>query len=165
MCNCVALQTKILCAFLVWLLKLLCQAVITGLLASVICLRSKQLDCTHFLHGINTLVLALIAYNDIFHKNGCSLSIAGGNVLWKMVDLKCGPYDQRTLTELLYQFSDHHLKAQGTRWLMEEPVKRASSYMIRILHKSTNKYCWIIVSALAGNSQVGSSVQLHSSVL
>lgn len=82
MCKCKCDTSKILCTFLVWLLELLCQAVITGLLASVIHLRSKQLDCTQFLHGINTLVLALIAYNDIFDKNGSSLSIAGGNILW-----------------------------------------------------------------------------------
>ena len=71
-----------------------------------------------FLHGINTLVLALIAHKVIFDRKESSLSITGAieNVVQKMPGIRCRLYKTRTwntldegerFNELLYHFLSH----------------------------------------------------------
>ena len=111
-------ECKIVCSLLVWLLVFSCQAVITSLLAIIPLSHPVEEEATRlytFLHGINTLVLALIAYKVIFDRKESSLSINGAieNVVQKMPGIRCRLYKPRTwntldegerFNELLYHF-------------------------------------------------------------
>ena len=111
-------RCKIVCSFFVWLLVLGCQGVLTSLLAMMPLSHPVEEEATRlytFLHGINTLVLSLIAYKVIFDQKGSSLSITGAieNVVLKMPGIRCRLYESRTwnsldegerFNELLYHF-------------------------------------------------------------
>ena len=146
-CKCISkIPCKIVCAFLVWLLVLGCQAVTTSLLAFMPLSHPVQEEATRlytFLHGINTLVLALIAYKLILDKKGSSLSITGvmENVVQKMPGIQCHLYKSRTwedldegerFSELVYLFMSHlksHKNLEEQNWPIEteqatQPKKR-----------------------------------------
>ena len=139
-CKCISkIPCKKVCSFLVWLLVLGCQAVITSLLAIIPLSHPVEEEATRlytFLHGINTLVLALIAYKVIFDQKGSSLSITGAieNVLQKMPGIKCYLYKSRTwksldegerFNELLYHFLSHQEAHDNLEELPAQPMQAA----------------------------------------
>ena len=146
-CKCISkIPCKIACAFLVWLLVLGCLAVTTSLLGIMPLSHPLEEEATRlytFLHGINTLVLALIAYKLILDKKGSSLSITGvmENVVQKMPGIQCHLYKSRTwedldegerFSELVYLFMSHlksHKNLEEQNWPIEteqatQPKKR-----------------------------------------
>lgn len=136
---------KIVCSFLVWLLVLGCQGVLTSLLAIMPLSHPFEEEATRlytFLHGINTLVLALIAYKVIFDQKGSSLSITGAieNVMQKMPGIRCRLYEQRAwrsldegerFNELLYHFL-RRLEARDD--LEEDPTQPTAEDNLEMQH-------------------------------
>ena len=129
-------RCRVACTLLVWLLVLCCQAVITSLLGFMPLSHPVEEEATRlytFLHGINTLVLALIAYKVILNKKGSSLSITGvmENVVQKMPGIRCHLYESRTwedldegerFSELVYLFTNYlksHTNLEEQNWPME----------------------------------------------
>ena len=150
-CKCISnIPCKIVYSFIVWLLVLGCLAVITSLLGIIPLRHPVEEEATRlytFLHGINTLVLALIAYKVIFDRKESSLSITGAieNVVQKMPGIRCRLYDSRTwnsldegerFNELLYHFLRHQEADDNLEEHSTQPMQAAHNMKEREQVKS-----------------------------